>query len=842
MSKAIDQEKVTALSPRRHNQDLQKRLEREQLIRRIIELGSLSLDLNETLQIAAEEIGRYFNADRCNLVRFEDQEDFNVLAYGLYRSSDAIRVYDIEDMKVALRNTRNFAPEYQSKQKVFSTTLLQDQEEWFNTVGAKLAPEDLESLKRHSEHMRAHYQVCSYARVNIVYKGTYYGQISLQQCHFERHWTEEELDLLENLTPYLGAIMYQADLYDLEQQAKSDLTLALDYERLTRRVLEIVSQTFDVDAILKTVAEELGRFLKGDRTSVSRYSVSPEGHLNILLAGHYCAEGLDPVDKEDMEWLVKALQHLSPEELEQNTDPVSSLEDLEAYKKKFEERMIELKITDLTWEKLLALVEKYQTKTTLRAGIFYRGIPYGAISISQSSHYREWTQKEVDLVNTIADHLGGVLYQAELFNQKEQIAERESIIREIVETVHEPSKLVDKFEKISCELGRYLKADHVFISTFNPETGLFENPEREYCSSGKIPRFANYQQSENPSEDAKSFTEKLCNSQNAIMFDLDGPDLSERAKNRMKEMGVYSVLGCPISYNGECKAVLLIHQHDEKRIWSNDEIRIVESIAKQAAVAMYQAELYEQEQEARKEAEEANRKKSEFLALMSHELRTPLNSIIGYARMIENGMAGPLNEEQKLYIQNVGSSGQHLLNIVNDILDISRVEAGKMVISPGLIDVETILSEVKGMMEELQKKKNVRLYTEVQPDIGPVQADPARFKQILINLTSNAVKFNRDSGEVWVRLRKSVDADNRPWLVGEIEDTGIGISDDKQSELFRKFYQADTSAARTHEGTGLGLALTKELVELHGGDISVKSSEGAGSIFTFSIPLMSQNA
>jgi PAS domain S-box-containing protein len=231
-------------------------------------------------------------------------------------------------------------------------------------------------------------------------------------------------------------------------------------------------------------------------------------------------------------------------------------------------------------------------------------------------------------------------------------------------------------------------------------------------------------------------------------------------------------------------------------------------------------------------AEAANRIKGEFLATMSHELRTPLNSIIGFSEILLVGMFGSLNEKQASYVNYVLMGGKHLLNLINDILDLSKVEAGKMELDCEKFYLSDAIAEIKTIISPLAIKKNIHLDVRIDSQLGTIDADKTKFKQILYNLISNSIKFTDEKGYVTIEAHRS-----GALVQVSISDTGIGIAKNDMDKLFQPFKQLNPCLNRKYEGTGLGLALVKKFVEMHGGKIRVESKIGEGSIFTFVIPL-----
>jgi signal transduction histidine kinase len=237
-------------------------------------------------------------------------------------------------------------------------------------------------------------------------------------------------------------------------------------------------------------------------------------------------------------------------------------------------------------------------------------------------------------------------------------------------------------------------------------------------------------------------------------------------------------------------------------------------------------------EERTRDLEIANKHKSEFLANMSHELRTPLNAVIGFSEVLQEKIFGELNEKQADYINDIHSSGKHLLSLINDILDLSKIEAGRMDLDLAQFDVPAALGNSLTLVKERAQRHGLQLKLEVGANVSSIQADERKFKQIMLNLLSNAVKFTPEGGSISVSATLE-----GPMLEVAVKDTGVGIAPEDQKAIFEEFRQVGRDYTRKAEGTGLGLALTKRFVELHGGTVRVESNVGVGSTFTITIPV-----
>ncbi len=305
-----------------------------------------------------------------------------------------------------------------------------------------------------------------------------------------------------------------------------------------------------------------------------------------------------------------------------------------------------------------------------------------------------------------------------------------------------------------------------------------------------------------------------------------------------RHRAVMDSLAIPVQVEGVTQAYLTLDNFERPDVFGNEAVSMAEIFATQVGTVITRLNLQEnlhlrqaEIQQRNEELARADRLKSEFLANMSHELRTPLTAILGFAELLKEELFGELNAKQDQYVGDIYKSGDHLLSLINDILDLSKIEAGHMDLNRDRHNINDLVDSVIGIMKERARKANVQIETSIPRDLDALFVDGRKVKQVLFNLISNAVKFTPDGGRVEINVQEKEDR-----LEIQVQDTGIGISAEDQKKLFQEFSQLDSSLTKAHEGTGLGLVLSKRFVELHGGEIWVESALEKGSAFIFSLP------
>jgi signal transduction histidine kinase len=351
------------------------------------------------------------------------------------------------------------------------------------------------------------------------------------------------------------------------------------------------------------------------------------------------------------------------------------------------------------------------------------------------------------------------------------------------------------------------------------------------ASHGTTPEFAEHLERSHPRPSRETTTRRAaleCRTVHVADL-LCEPSFSPKPRELYERENVRTVLSVPMLRENRLIGVITTWRR-EVRPFSDKQVALVQTFADQAVIAIENMRLFHELQARTKELEVANRHKSEFLANMSHELRTPLNAIIGFSEVLLDSSLTVTEEERSQFLKDIFSSGKHLLNLISEALDVSKIEAGRMELQIEPASLGDILEAVRSTMRPMAAKKAVDLQIVSDSRLEPFPMDAARIKQVLINLVANAVKFTPAAGRVRVRTKTL----NRMMRV-EVEDTGPGIPPEQHEQIFLEFYQAGGDAGKP-EGTGLGLALAKKFVEMHRGRIWVESEVGKGSRFVFTLP------
>ena len=457
------------------------------------------------------------------------------------------------------------------------------------------------------------------------------------------------------------------------------------------------------------------------------------------------------------------------------------------------------------------------------APLFREGEPFGTIMLRRME-VRGFSEREIALLRTFGDQAAIALENVRLFNETKDALEQQTATSEVLRVIS--GSIADTqpvFEKILDSCARLFDAENMMILLARDEQfHLAAVRGRLYETFVSI-----FPTPITDSVGAIALTERrVVHDPSAARIEHPSPN----SKKLYEMVGDYSRAMAPMLLAGRGIGTIAVLRHPP-RPFTDKELALLSTFADQAVIAIENARLFREIEDKSRQLADANQHKSDFLATMSHELRTPLNAIIGFSEVLLERMFGELNDKQDDYLKDILSSGRHLLSLITDILDLSKIEAGRMELELEEFDVAAALGSTLTLIRERAQQHGVELSLEVDPALGEICADQRKLKQVMLNLLSNAVKFTPDGGHISVRAA----------LAGEmlevaVTDTGIGIAAEDCDTVFQEFRQVGGNYANKQEGTGLGLALTRRFVELHGGSISLQSTPGQGSTFTFTIP------
>jgi GAF domain-containing protein len=469
-------------------------------------------------------------------------------------------------------------------------------------------------------------------------------------------------------------------------------------------------------------------------------------------------------------------------------------------------------------------------RAMLNVPMFSEGELIGLIGVWRTAP-APFTTKQVDLMSTFADQAVIAIENTRLFNETKEALAQQTAVGEVLKAISRSAFELDPIlDTVVENAARLADADLAWMIKRDGDQIV---GGARYASDGDLSVFAGLDGLRSVSHFAVKGTSiaglAFVDRRTIHLEDITLDTELFQQSRVPKATGSRTVLAVPLLVEGTAIGVILVARRTVRR-FSDREVKVVETFADQAAIAIQNVRLFSEIQDKSQQLEVANRHKSEFLANMSHELRTPLNAIIGFSEVLLQGIFGDVNEKQREYLADVLGSGQHLLSLINDILDLSKIEAGRLELELSTFALRDALDSGLTIVRERAARHGIQLSATVAADVGPIEADERKVKQILYNLLSNAVKFTPDGGKVEVNVR----AENGDIRV-EVRDTGIGIAGEDQERVFEEFRQVGRE--RSREGTGLGLTLTKRFVELHGGRIWLESSPGKGSTFTFTLPV-----